>query len=149
MKVLLKQDVKGLGPAGQVKDVADGYARNFLIPRGLAVPATTEAVRQAEAHKAAEAKRANEEERRARSLAEKLTAEPLIVKAKAGEQGRLYGSVTAADVAEALERRHGQAFDKRRVELEHPIHTVGTHQVPVKLHSRVVANITVEVQPEG
>lgn len=149
MKVLLKQDVKGLGSAGQVKDVADGYARNFLIPKGLAVPATPSVLREAEERRQAEARRAGEEERKARALAARITAEPLVVRAKAGEKGRLYGSVTAADIASALEKRYGQPFDKRRVELEDPIHVVGTHRVPIKLHARVVANISVDVQPES
>ncbi|MBI4494847.1 MAG: 50S ribosomal protein L9 [Chloroflexi bacterium] len=149
MKVLLTQDVKGLGAAGQVKEVADGYARNYLIPRGLATPATSEALRQVEARKAAAAKRMAEDERRARGRAEQMAAEPLVIHAHAGETGRLYGSVTAADIAEALERRLGQPVDKRRVELQEPIRRLGTHRVPVKLPHNVVATITVVVRPAG
>lgn len=148
MKVMLKQDVKGLGTSGQVKEVSDGYARNYLIPRGLAEPATPEALRQADARKAGEAKRLAEEEQRARALADRVATEALVIHARAGEKERLYGSITAADIAEALERRHGQPFDKRRIELREPIRKVGTHRVPMKLYGNVVATITVEVQPE-
>ena len=148
MKVLLKQDVKGLGTAGQVKEVADGYARNYLLPRGLAVPATPEAMRQAEARRAAEARRVAEEERQARELAERLARQPVVLHARAGERDRLYGSITAADIATALEQQFGQPFDRRRIELAEPIRSLGRHQVTVKLVHGVEATVTVEVQPE-
>ena len=149
MKVILTQDVKGTGKAGEVKDVADGYARNFLIPRKLAVAATAGALKGVEQRQQAETKRAAAEETGARRLAERLTAEPVVVRAKVGDQGRLYGSITSADVAEELSRRLGEPVDKRRIELTEPIRQLGTFQVPIRLHRAVTATLTVDVQAEG
>src|SRR5207248_981524 len=148
MRVVLAKDVQGVGSAGQVKDVSDGYARNFLLRRGLAVPATTSALEQVEARKGAEARRQAREEGGARDLASRIQAQPLLIRAKAGEQHRLYGSVTAADIAEALSAALGQPFDKRKVELEDPIRALGSYQVPVRVARSVVAKVTVEVEPE-
>ena len=149
MKVILTQDVKGTGKAGEVKDVADGYARNFLIPRKLAVPATAGALKGVEQRQIAESKRAAAAESDARRLAERVAAEPIVVTAKVGDQGRLYGSVTSADVAEQLSRRLGQPIDKRRIELTEPIRQLGTFQVPIRLHRAVTATLTVDVQAEA
>ena len=149
MRVILTQDVKGTGKAGEVKDVADGYARNFLIPRKLAVPASAGALRGVEQRQQAESKRAAAEETDARRLANRVSAEPIVVKARVGDQGRLYGSITSADVAEQLSRRLGQPIDKRRIELAEPIRQLGTFQVPIRLHRAVTANLTVDVQAEA
>ncbi len=149
MRVILTQDVKGTGKAGEVKDVADGYARNFLIPRKLAVPASAGALRGVEQRQQAESKRAAAEETDARRLADRVSAEPIVVKARVGDQGRLYGSITSADVAEQLSRRLGQPIDKRRIELAEPIRQLGTFQVPIRLHRAVTANLTVDVQAEA
>jgi len=149
VKVVLKKEVQGLGTPGQVKDVSDGYAKNFLIPRGLAVAATTSAVGQVEAQKAAEQRRAAKEEAEARKQAERLKSVPLVIRAKVGEQKRLYGSVTSADIADALTAALGQPFDKRKIELDEPIRTVGTHKVPVRIARNVEATVTVDVQPES
>ena len=148
MKVILTQDVKGTGKAGEVKDVADGYARNFLIPRKLAVPATAGALKGVEQRQAAESKRAAAEETTARELATRIGAEPIVIRAKVGDQGRLYGSITSGDVAEELSRRLGAPIDKRRIELTDPIRQLGTFQVPIRLHRTVTANLTIEVQAE-
>jgi large subunit ribosomal protein L9 len=148
MKVILTQDVKGTGRAGEVKDVADGYARNFLLPRKLAVPASAGALKGAEQRQAAESKRAATEETTARQLAEQIGTEPIVIRTKVGAQGRLYGSITSADIAEQLDRRLGQPIDKRRIELPEPIRQLGTFPVPVRLHRNVTATLTVEVQAE-
>src|SRR5205085_10238755 len=112
MKVLFKKDVMDVAKAGQVKDVADGYARNFLIPRGLAVAATSSALKQVADVQAVAARHAAEEERAARELKERLEAQPVVIEAKAGSQGRLYGSVTTADVATAIQKQLGASIDR-------------------------------------
>jgi large subunit ribosomal protein L9 len=148
MKVYLKKDVKDLGAAGEVKEVADGYARNYLIPRGLAVPATEALLREVEARRQAQARRAAQEEQAARQQAAKIAALQLVIPVKAGEKGRIYGSVTAADVAAALGRALGQPFDKRKVKLEEPIRHLGAHEVEVEVARGVTARARVEVRPE-
>jgi large subunit ribosomal protein L9 len=149
MKVLFKKDVTDVARAGQVKDVADGYARNFLIPRGLAVAATPAALKQVAAVEAASARHAAEEEAHARALKERLEAEPIVLHSKAGSQGRLYGSVTTTDVAEAIQRQLGASVDRRDLEIAEPIRQVGSHHVSARLHRAVTATVTVEVRAEG
>ena len=147
MKVILTKDVQGTGKAGEVKDVADGYARNFLLPRKLAIPATGSALRSVEQRKASEAKRASTEEQAARALADRLTAAPVVLTAKVGDQGRLYGSITSADIAEQLSAQLGQPIDRRKIELENPIRQLGSHEVTIRLHRAVSAVVKVDVQP--
>ena len=149
MKVLFKKDVADVAKAGQLKEVADGYARNFLIPRGLAVAATPAALRQVADSQAAATRRAGEEEQEARQLKARLEAQPIVLQSKAGAQGRLYGSVTTADVAEAVQRQVGATLDRRAMEIADPIRSVGTHQVAARLHRSVTATLTVEVRAEG
>jgi large subunit ribosomal protein L9 len=148
MKVLLTETVDDLGSAGEVKKVADGYARNFLIPKGLAVPATEGALKQAELRRQAETRRQKQEEVKAESLAEILSQVTLTFQAKAGEKDKLYGSITNANIAEALERETGQAIDKRKIELEEPIRELGPHYVPIKLLPDLAPRITVIVERE-
>jgi large subunit ribosomal protein L9 len=148
MKILLTQDVENLGRAGDIKVVAGGYARNFLIPKGLAVLATEGAIQQARLQSKAEAKRQRRAGEEAASLAEILWQLTLTFKAKAGEKDRLYGSITNSDIAEALERETGYAFDKRKVQLVGPIRELGVHQVPIKLMTDVTPEITVVVERE-
>jgi len=148
MKVLLTETVDDLGSAGEVKKVADGYARNFLIPKGLAVPATAAALKQAELRRQAGARRQKREEVKAESLARTLSQVTLTFQAKAGEKDKLYGSVTNADIAEALERETGQAIDKRKVELEEPIRELGSYYVPIKLLPDLTPQVTVIVERE-
>jgi large subunit ribosomal protein L9 len=147
MKVILSKDVQGTGKAGEVKDVADGYARNYLIPRKLAIPATGGALKTVEARKASEEKKAAAEEAAARALAERLTSAPVVLTAKVGDQGRLYGSITSADIAEQLSAHLGQQIDKRRIELADPIRQLGTFEVTIRLHRAVSAAVKVDVQP--
>ena len=146
MKVILSKDVAGTGKAGEVKDVADGYARNYLLPRKLAVPASAGALKGVEQRKAAESQKAAKEEAAAQALAERLTAAPVVVTAKVGDQGRLYGSITSADIAEQLSALIGQPFDRRMIQLEEPIRQLGSFEVPVRLHRAVSTKLKVDVQ---
>ncbi|MCS7087724.1 MAG: 50S ribosomal protein L9 [Thermoflexales bacterium] len=149
MKVLLLQDVYKLGHAGDVREVADGYGRNYLLPRGLAVLATPSALKRAERIRQLAA------ERRARELADiEATAQLLkgttfVFHARAGEKGKLYGSITAAQIAEAISAKLGREFDRRKVALREPIREVGTYRVPVRLSADVSPEITITVLPEG
>ena len=146
MKVVLNRDVADLGTAGQVKEVSDGYARNFLFPRRLAVPATPAVLKQVEDREKAQARRQANEERLATQVAERVKSEPVRLYPKVGEQGRLYGSITAADVAEALAKSIGQPVDKRKIELAEPIRTLGEYRVPYRLSRTVTATLTVLVE---
>lgn len=146
MKVLFKKDVEGVARAGDVKDVADGHARNFLVPRGLAVPATTATLKQHAAQQAAAVRREADEERAARELRARLEAQPITLSAKGGTQGRLYGSVTSTDVVAAVSQQLGVALDRREVELREPIRSVGTYHATAKIHRKVTARLTLDVQ---
>ena len=149
MKVLFKKDVAEVAKAGQVKDVADGYARNYLIPRGLAVAATPAALKQVADVQAVAARHAAEAERSAQELKARLEAQPVVIEAKAGAQGRLYGSVTTADIAEAIQRQLGANVDRRELDIAEPIRHVGTYQVSARLHRAVTANVSVDVPAAG
>jgi len=148
MEVILLKDIKRLGDAGAIKRVADGYARNYLIPRGLAIPATEGARRQV-AQQAASAERQNVvEQKGAQDQAGKIDGAMLVFKSKAGEGGRLYGSVTNADIADELSKLAGAKVDKRKVQLAEPIKELGKTKVQVKLHGSVQATVTVTVEEE-
>jgi large subunit ribosomal protein L9 len=146
MEVLLVKDVKSLGQAGDVKRVADGYARNYLIPRGLAVPATDAARKQVADRLAAESRRDAVEKEQAEAKARKMGDVELVFQTKAGESGRLYGSITNADIAERLSEKFGEAMDKRKVLLEEPIKELGRSTVDVRLHPEVRISVTVVVE---
>ncbi len=147
MKVLLLQDVPGLGKSGDVKDVAMGYARNYLLPRGLAVPATEGTVRTVQVQKQAKAEQAARRAQQMAALAEKMQQLTLTFRAKAGPTGRLYGSVTPAEIAEALERELKVPFDRRNI-LADPLRHLGEHQVPVRLSGNRVVPVRVVLEPE-
>jgi large subunit ribosomal protein L9 len=147
MKVILMTDVPALGHRGETRDVANGYARNFLLPRKLAVPATPANLKNVEHLKR---QRAREEDRAleaAKAAAGRIETLTLGVTARASEDGRLYGSVSQQDVVEFLER-HELPLEKRRVLLEEPIKALGEYKVPVRLHGDVTANLTVSVTRE-
>lgn len=148
MKILLTRDVDKIGKAGQVKTVADGYARNYLIPKGLAVTATEGALKQAETVRKSEQKRQAQLFAQAQAVAAQLEATTLKFQAKAGESGKLYGSITTADIVEAIQAERGIEIDKRKIDLRDPIRMVGTHQVPVKLATDLVAKVKVIVEAE-
>lgn len=149
MEVLLKKDVKGVGHAGDIKKVADGYARNYLIPQGLASQSNQGAAKQAVQIKSTTERKQERERLSALSLAEKISALTLTFRARATDTDRLFGSVTASDIALAIEQAVGQEIAKRQVDLEHPIRDLGTHQVPVHLMSNIVPEVTVVVEREG
>ena len=148
VEVILLRDVKRLGVAGDVKRVKDGYARNYLIPRGLAVVATKEAVKQARQRLATQARHEEREVATAESLSEVIERLTLTFAVRAGETGTLYGSVTNADIAAKLEEEIGQSFDKRKVLLEQPIKELGTYTVAVKLTGEVTPTVSVVVEQE-
>jgi large subunit ribosomal protein L9 len=147
MKIILQQAVDKLGEPGDVVDVADGYARNFLIPRGMAMSASKGAVRNAGRLKQAHDKKVQQALTEARATAERLRAAPLRIPSRAGDDGRLFGSVTVADVADAIQQTSGVSIDRKRIHLPEPIRSVGTHEVTVRLHSEVNAAVSVEVVP--
>jgi large subunit ribosomal protein L9 len=149
VKVLLTQNVPGLGNAGETKNVADGYARNFLLPRGLASVATAGALKQVATQKQVQQQKQLKAQTQLNALAGVLNATEVTFKAKVGEQHRLYGSITAADIADELGRKIGQSIDKRNVELGEPIRHLGTYKVPVRLGPKVTPSVTVVVEPES
>jgi len=147
MKVIFLQDVKGQGKKGEVKDVSEGYARNFLIPRGLAKEASQGNLKTLEVQKLSEERRKQKEREEAEALGKRLDAMTVVIRAKAGEGGRLFGAITSKQVAEAL-AKEGIEIDKRKIELEEPIRTLGVTKVPVKLHPQVRATLSVQVAEE-
>ncbi len=149
MKIILTRDVPNLGQAGDARDVAAGYARNYLIPKGLAVKTTAGALKEFEHRRTAEARHEERLAAHAEALAQRLNSLTLTFEAKAGEKGRLYGSITTADIAEALEREVGEKFDRRKHILSEPIRQVGEHVVSVRLAADVIAEVKVVVKPEG
>ncbi len=149
MKIILKQDVPNLGQAGEVEEVADGYARNYLIPQGMAMIATPGALKDFEHRQKIKANKHARMKKRAEGLARRLTAQTLTFEVKTGETGQLYGSITNADIAEALEERIGEEIDRRDIPLSEPIRTVGEHFVPVHLMEDVEPQVRVVVKPES
>ena len=143
VKVILTQDVPKVGDAGTVQEVKPGFARNYLIPRGFAFAATTGSIKQVEERQAAEAKRIARQEEELRGLSERIQGTRVDIEVRAGEQGRLYGSVTAADVAERLTALIGEEIDRRKVDLDEPIRTLGDHEVTIRLVGRLQATVTV------
>jgi large subunit ribosomal protein L9 len=148
VKVLLLENVKGLGKAGEVKEVADGYARNYLIPRGMAVPATPENLSQAEYKKRIQEAKMKRLAEDMQALAEALSEITLTFKVKVGEKDKLFGSITNAEIALALERQLGRPFDKHKIELEEPIKQLGIYSVPIRLMPGLVAQVRVVVEKE-
>jgi large subunit ribosomal protein L9 len=148
MKIILQKEIDKLGAPGDMVDVADGYARNYLVPRGMAIPASKGAVRHAESLRRAHQGRVAKAQQEAEALAERITAAPIKVRAKAGEGGKLFGSVTGADLAEEIERQTGERIDRRMIHLDEPIRSVGVHEVRVHLHPDVNAALSVEIEGE-
>jgi large subunit ribosomal protein L9 len=148
VKIVLREDVESVGRKGDLLDVADGYARNYLVPRGLAMPATKGVVAQAESmRRSREAKEARDREA-SQQIAVQLGSRTIEVKARAGEGGKLFGSVTASDVADAVLAQTGIELDRRKVVLDEPIREVGDAQVQVRLPAEVVVAVAVAVIPE-
>lgn len=149
MKVLLKRNVPNVGRANEIKEVSEGYARNYLIPHGLAVPATKGISKSVEQAQTAQTEKTTRIREHSQQIAERLQREPLHFKAKAGETGRLYGSITSGDIAKALSRHLQMDFDKRDVLLEHSLRELGTHLVDLKLPGGVRAQARIIVSSEA
>jgi large subunit ribosomal protein L9 len=145
VKVILQKAVESLGDPGEVVQVADGYARNYLIPRGLAAPATKGALRHAERVRAGHEERLLREKSQAEAVAGRLTKTPVRIVAQAGEEGRLFGQVTAHHISEAIQEQLDERIDHRRIHLEDAIRSVGVHDVQIRLHPEVDATVTVDV----
>jgi large subunit ribosomal protein L9 len=145
MKVILSKDVEKLGVKGDVVQVADGYARNYLVPKGMAILASKGALRQAEQMKRAREEADRKQKEEAAAKVSKLAASPVYISARAGEGGRLFGSVTNGDVARAVLDQLEEDIDRRNVLLEDPIRSLGSFPVEVRLHAEVNALVTVEV----
>ncbi|WP_078414500.1 50S ribosomal protein L9 [Priestia abyssalis] len=148
MKVIFLQDVKGRGKKGEVKNVADGYAQNFLIKQGLAIEATNGNMKALEGQKNKEKKEAAEELAKSKELKEVLEKLTVELKAKSGEGGRLFGSITSKQIAEALQKAHNIKVDKRKIEMDDAIRALGYTNVPVKLHPEVTATLKVHVSEQ-
>lgn len=146
MIVILMKDVKGVGKAGEVVKVSDGYARNMLLPRGLASEATDGNIRSLEKQKAISAEKKAQELAAAQELAEKIGTLTVKIKTKSGENGRLFGSITSKDIADALKEQHKLNMDKRKIVLESPIKTVGDFTLDVKVYPEVVGKLKVTVE---
>jgi large subunit ribosomal protein L9 len=145
VKVILRSDVADVGKKGDIVDVADGFARNYLVPKGFALKATNGNIEQAASMRRARDIRDAKDRGAAEEVAQKLVPKVITVKAKAGAEGRLFGSVTSADVATAVQEQTGIELDRRKLHLDEPIKSLGTHQVATRLHSDVEFAITVEV----
>ncbi|HEX3425602.1 MAG TPA: 50S ribosomal protein L9 [Acidimicrobiales bacterium] len=145
MRVVLRTDVDNLGKRGDIRDVADGYARNFLLPKGHAILAGTGVEAQATAMRRARDRRDARDREAAETVARLLVAEVIRIPARAGAEGKLFGSVTAADVVTAVSEQTGVELDRRRLHLDEAIRTLGVHEVPVKLHAEVEFRITIDV----
>ena len=149
MRVILLQDVDGLGKAGDLKDVANGYARNYLLPRQLAAGATPSLIANRQQHIAAEQRKLEKQSELNRQQAERLGQVTLTFKARVGSQGRLYGSITSQDIAAGLREAEGIVIDRRMIDMPEPIRTTGTFKVPVKIASKLQPEITVNVVDES
>jgi len=145
MRVILQKPVDKLGVPGDIVEVADGYARNYLMPRGMAVKATKGGERHVTSLKRAHSVRVNQAKAESEQVASRLSAAPITVEAHAGEEGKLFGSVTPGDIAEAIEKQAGIRVDRHDVHLDEPIRSIGTHEVTVHLYAEVDPVISVEV----
>ena len=148
MKVVLNKDIKDLGKSGQVVNVAEGYARNFLFPRKLATAANAGAMKQIETKKKILELKIEHQLAEAKEIADRLKGTTVTINAKTGTGTKLYGSITSQDIADALLKQHHIKLDKRSINLPDPIKTTGTHQASIKLHHEVLVTITVEVAAE-
>ncbi|MBI4690027.1 MAG: 50S ribosomal protein L9 [Nitrospirae bacterium] len=147
MKLILKEDVKNLGKMGDIVNVADGYAKNFLVPKKLALEAITENIKALEHQKKVIQEKAKKIKNASKDLAERITAMSLSLKAKAGEEEKLFGSITSMDIAEAL-KSEGIEIDRKKILLDEPIKRLGSYTVSIKIHSEITAQLNITVVPE-
>lgn len=148
MKVILLKDVKGLGKKGDLVNAKDGYARNYLLPKEIAIEATEGNLKTLKEKKKVEKKKREEEYNKALELKKKLDETSVVIKGKAGEGGKLFGSITSKDISAALKKQHNVKIDKRKIALDDNIKTLGTTIVEVKIYPEVVANLAVKVTEE-
>jgi large subunit ribosomal protein L9 len=147
MKVILKEDVKSIGSMGQIVEVSDGFARNYLVPRGLAVEANVKNMRSLEHEKKVIQEKARKVKNSVQDLANRLANMNVVIKTKAGEEGKLFGSVTTMDIAEQL-KNQGIEIDKKKISLDEPIKRLGTYAVNLRLHSEITAQVNIQVIEE-
>ena len=147
MRVVLRADLDNVGKKGDIIDVSDGFARNYLIPKGKAIAATKGVQAQADAMRRSRDKKDQSDRESAEVVARTLVPTVITIPAKAGAEGKLFGSVTSGDLTEAVLAQTGVELDRRRIHLDEPIRSVGTHEIPVKLHADVEFRLTVEVTP--
>jgi large subunit ribosomal protein L9 len=147
VRVILKAEVQGLGRTGEIKDVADGFARNYLLPKGLAIEATGGELKRLGQERQSEKTKKDRAHQDAEELAKRLGEVTLVFKLKAGEQGKTFGSVTAKEVAEALRKEAKAEIDKTQIVLHEPLRSLGVHKVEVRLLTDVRANVTVAIEP--
>lgn len=148
MKVILKQDVANIGDQNEVCDVAPGYARNYLFPRGMAVPATKGAIKKAEHLREQQKISRAKAHEKSELIAEKIQEESLTFRVKAGETGQLYGSITSQDIADEIEKVIADTFDKRQIVLEQPLRELGEHKIELKLDAGVSSEVQVLIEAE-
>ena len=146
MKVILLKDVKGTGKKNEVKEVSDGYARNYLLPKKLAVPADNTNMKELNEKNKSKELKAQKEYEEAVELGKKMEDMSVTIYSKAGEGGRLFGSITSKDIADQLKKQHGVEVDKRKVSLDEPIRVLGSRFVEVKIHQKVTTKIRVDVK---
>lgn len=146
MKVVLNQDVRGTGKKGQIVEVSDGYARNYLMPKGLCKEATAQNINAAEQRSKADAHKAAQEKKQAEELAARMKGTTLITRVKTGEGGRLFGAVTNKEIAEMVKEKFGIDLDKKRIVIDEPIKRVGTYEVELKPYANVSCKVTVVVE---
>ncbi|MGI6697790.1 MAG: 50S ribosomal protein L9 [Clostridiales bacterium] len=148
MEVILLKDVKGQGKKGEVVKVSDGYARNFLIPKGYAVEATEQGKKRLREQNAIMQRKRQTEEENAKKRAEKISASSVEFEVKAGENGKLFGSITAKDISEALEKQHGIKVDKKKIVLPEPIKNIGEYKVEIKVYPEISAQLGVVIKQQ-
>lgn len=146
MKVILIQDVKSLGNKGDVVNAADGFAINFLFPKKLAIEATSQNIQNLETMKLRQKKEKELEKAKAKTIGDQLSKDHLVITAKAGEKGRLFGSITSMEIASVIKEQRGINIDKRKIDLSEPIKTLGNYQVKIKLHPEVHREINITVK---
>ena len=147
MKVVMKEDIKNVGKMGQIVDVADGFARNYLVPRGLAVEANTKNLKALEHEKKLIQEKAKKIKNSAETLSDKISTMTLMIKAKAGDEGKLFGAVTSMDIAELL-KNEGIEMDKKKIFLDEPIKRLGSYSVNIKIHAEISTHLNIQVVEE-
>lgn len=147
MKLILTSPVDDLGTEGDIVEVADGYARNYLLPRNLAIKATSGALKHAEALKESRLEAAKKAREEAEAIAANLVSSRVVIAAQAGDEGKLFGSIGAADIAEGVSKFTGVILDRKTIQLERPIKDIGLHEIPVKLHADVQFTLTLDIIP--